>query len=583
MCGSVAIIAEGTDVTPVLSEALDLIASRGPDSRQVASTSTGGAAHCRLALRGSDGGSQPVLLNDGGLLTFVGEIYNDAELRSLLTLSNRQFHSSGDTEVLAAAVECWKERSWRMMNGMFAVSQLANDRAELTLVRDEFGVKPLFFTRAAGGAAAASECSALRKLAASESASAQGVVHFLRTSQVSNGTRTVWKDIETVSPGTQVTLTRSHAELANWLEPRVPDTMVVDPLLAANKLRYLLSEAVYRQLQADFPVGVFLSGGLDSSLLAAFAAQHQTTPLDTFAVALEGDEEDLIAAKNVAEHLGTRHRSKVVSPREFFQAMEQLVAKRALPVSLPNEVLIYLLSSDAAKSVKAVLCGEGADEQFGGYHRLLARLAQRSAHDTSITESYRAATAWFERDALQDALRDPALVDQSERQDLAQLEMTLEDRSFGDEARTLLMYDHYPHLLLRLDGAAMAASLEGRVPFADRDVVNFARSLDTSLLAPAFGLEKPILRKSGQGLLPEAILKRPKRAFSASLDTLFSSHEGQELLKRVLKQSLIVKLFHQEKLECLVNDDFRTRIFQRTWLICSLGLWSDVCGVSEIN
>lgn len=129
----------------------------------------------------------------------------------------------------------------------------------------------------------------------------------------------------------------------------------------------------------------------------------------------------------------------------------------------------------------------------------------------------------------------------------------------------------------------MAGSIEGRVPFTDSDIVRFAAQLHDKDLAPAFGMEKPILRKSALGLLPEEVLRRPKRAFSASLATLFESNAGQLELFNSLSQPVIAKLFDAEKLEKILSEDRESQVFHRTWLICSLGMWSDLCRVSQIN
>ncbi len=582
MCGSVAFLSPAADASTVLKRALELLEFRGPDTQSFALIENGGIGHCRLILRDATGGSQPRELRDGRKLAFVGELYNDGFLRSLLEVRGSYSSSRSDTEVLAKAIELWGDDVWYKLDGMFAVTLVSRDNRSLQLVRDSFGIKPLFYSVGDHGAAAASEPAALRSMFASHAASATGVTHYLLTSQVIHHNKTVWQAIDAVPPGHSVTLSDQSVVAVSWRNENSEKLTSVDQSEAATRLRYLLSEAVYRQRQADFPLGVFLSGGLDSSLIAALLAEHQTEPLQTFAIALQGDSEDLDFADRMAVHISANHVGVEATPQEFFSAMRDLTERRALPVSLPNEVLIHLLARVAARSVKAVLCGEGADELFGGYHRLHAKLRSVNNERAALIDAYRSATAWFSREDLQVALRLPVSVSAWQEADQVYLSAMLEHSIGADQVQSLLLYDHFPHLLLRLDGATMAASLEGRVPFTDPDVVQFARNLPSELLKPVYGLEKALLRKAGQGLLPEAILSRPKRAFNASLAILFASEEGQAELNRALGQPFIANLFHQEKLERILIEDSRSQVFHRTWLICSLGMWSDVCGVSEI-
>ncbi len=582
MCGSVALLSPDADASTVLRRALELLEFRGPDTQSFALIENGGIGHCRLILRDATGGSQPCELRDGRQLAFVGELYNDGFLRSLLEVNGFVSSSRSDTEVLAKAIERWGDDVWHRLNGMFAVTLISRDSRSLQLVRDCFGVKPLFYSPGNHGIAAASEPAALRSFFACHSASATGVIHYLLTSQVVHHNKTVWHAIDTVPPGHSVILSDQSVDTVSWRKEDSEIVTPVDPSEAATRLRYLLSEAVYRQRQADYPVGVFLSGGLDSSLIAALLAEHQTEPLQTFAIALQGDSEDLDFAARMADHISANHVGVEATPQEFFSAMRDLTERRALPVSLPNEVLIHLLARVAARSVKAVLCGEGADELFGGYHRLHAKLRTVKSDAASLISAYRSATSWFNRGDLQDALRLPVSVSAWQAADQEYLSALLEHSIGADQVQSLLLYDHFPHLLLRLDGATMAASLEGRVPFTDPDVVQFARNLPADLLKPVYGLEKTLLRKAGQGLLPDAILSRPKRAFNASLANLFESAAGQVELNRALRQPFIANLFRQENLERILIEDSRSQVFHRTWLICSLGMWSDVCGVSEI-
>jgi len=579
MCGSAALLQTGINAEPAVRAALKLLDSRGPDGSGVLRNGQGAVGHCRLALRDFAGGAQPLTLPDGTTLAFVGELYNDHKLRQLLQLSGWSPQNSSDTEVLAEAITRWGDEAWQKLDGMFSIMLLSPDGKTLKIVRDAFGIKPAYYSIGDNLTAAASEPAAVLEMTGFRPAATRPVLHFLMTSQIAWCSETVWQGISSASPRHVTTLCQNEAASLHWSKRTKPaDTQPVSP----SKLTYLLGEAVYRQTQADFPIGVLLSGGLDSSILAAHYARQVSQPIRTYAVALEGEHTDLQSAREIATHLGTAHHEMSVSIESFFSGMRDLTIKRGLPVSLPNEVLIFRIAQRAHQDVKAVLSGEGADELFGGYRRLLARLNQNALLSANAIGDYRAASAWFTNTDLVHCLKDASALTETTQRDADFVMQSSALFSLPGDPRALLLSDHFPHLLARLDGATMAASIEGRVPFTDPDVVDFALALEPPDLLPQFGLEKTVLRKSALGLLPDSFLHRPKHAFSASLPLLFSNSMGQEKLKQALAQPLIAKLFDLEKLEQLLNDDFRNQVFHRTWLICSLGMWSLYCRVNEV-
>jgi asparagine synthase (glutamine-hydrolysing) len=246
-------------------------------------------------------------------------------------------------------------------------------------------------------------------------------LHFLKTSQVTLHDRSIWHGVTLAPPGTQTTLTVESANQVTWAAPLTfgePDFVTSDK---SQRLTHLLSEAVYRQSQADTPVGIYLSGGVDSSILAALLANMRRETIHTFAIALEGDTEDLEYARLVAQHIHSDHKEVLVDSDEFFARMRELTQLRALPVSLPNEVLIYRLSLEAKSKVKAVLSGEGADEFFGGYHRLQSRLRNSNGSLQEVLTAYRDSTTWFKDSDLRSALRTEDGLDDANKIDNAGL------------------------------------------------------------------------------------------------------------------------------------------------------------------
>ncbi|MCC6477553.1 asparagine synthase (glutamine-hydrolyzing) [bacterium] len=587
MCGSAAWLPDTLSQENLdrFSTALQTLARRGPEATELTSTDRGLVGHCRLALRDAEGGRQPWKMSDGRWLAFVGEIYNCHSLRNLLLVHGAKLETASDTEIVAKSIELWGARAYEKYNGMFAITILDPKTESLELARDRHGLKPLYFTVEQQSAAASSESRALVDLSNGHVADQFALLHLLQTSQLALAGQTLWAGISLLPPGGMAKLTRSEKVENVYVSNEIEEERTLRNVgNASAKIRSLLEEAVHLQQQADYPVGVFLSGGLDSSIVAAILAQQSKSAIETFAVALEGEANDLDAARQVSRFIRSHHSELIVNTDEFFVAMRELIALRGVPVVLPNEVLIYLLSLQARKSVKAVLSGEGADELFGGYHKLAARLAGAERNATSFADDYRNATAWFSHDDLRSVLRNREALHIYEQRsrDFIRSQLTRE-ASRARMLRRTLKRDHLPHLLLRLDGASMASSLEARAPFTDNALVEFVETLDDSMIAPRFGLDKPLLRDAASGVLPENLLKRPKRAFHASLPNLLDSVSGKRELQNALSQPLIQKLFLIENLNKLLNDESRTPIRHKNWLICSLGMWAEIHRVTETN
>jgi asparagine synthase (glutamine-hydrolysing) len=364
----------------------------------------------------------------------------------------------------------------------------------------------------------------------------------------------------------------------------------------AAKLRYLLHLAVGRQITADAPDGAFLSGGVDSAILVALQSQMQSEKAKTFSVALAGDEADLRAARVVADRWKTNHAELRLTPDEFFRAMDELMEIRRVPLSLPNEVLIYALSRVASKSVKAVLSGEGADELFGGYSNLLERLsryetahleesngnplplaalkAEMVAADFSNEANFLSSCySWFTAPELKNLLRPSWLAGINNECNFVTDIDKWKAIDPGNRFHLWLEYTHLPHLLSRLDGATMAASIEGRVPFTDTAVVDYVGSLPPHMKYHPVLQSKKLLRETFSDLLPSQIIGRTKKPFHASLPVLFESPEGKRRMAAIVANPKLCDVFCTAELERLLNEDASHQNYLKTWLIFSLSSW----------
>ncbi|MBU0509635.1 asparagine synthase (glutamine-hydrolyzing) [bacterium] len=558
--------------------------------------------HVRLKLLDPEHGLQPMQSGRGTVLSYNGEIYNNTELRAELTAYGCQFRTRSDTEVLLAAYDTWGEQAWERLNGMFAFALYDPARTKLYLVRDRLGIKPLFYRVTSRGLEFGSEPGAWDFSGAAHTAlDPAGVIHFLRFAQPAFGGRSVYRDLRILDPGRQLTAADDGITVKRWHRPEesCASRETAGEAELRGYLRHLLHLAVGRQMIADAPVGVFLSGGMDSAILVGLLAQMRPEPPTTFTIALEGDEEDLLAARTVAKRWHCRHHELVITADEFFAGMAELIAIRQVPLSFPNEVLIYLLAKKAASQVKAVLTGEGADELFGGYTRIIGLLetyarAKEAADSgnpllfrslkaqwplldlSSDARFFISAYSWFKSEDIQGLLTDSYRHQwQPEKEERIFTEMldSFSGHPLLHRYFMLLEYLHLPNLLSRLDGATMAASLEGRVPYTDTDLVRYVTCLPTHLKYIAGREDKPLLRRVFADIVPPTVLERPKRAFNASLEHLFASRPGQKHLAELRGNRQLLELVNCESLDTWTNGNGSVRCPLRSWLLLSLGMW----------
>lgn len=435
MCGIVATFGEGPDSTEEALTALaqDHLSHRGPDDSGVRSSGRAVVAHTRLAIVDVSGGHQP-MERDGGrrLLACNGEIYNHRALRR--TLSNRSLLASdSDSEVVLHLFAEMGSRLVSQLDGMFAF--FATDGDDFLAARDPFGIKPLYFGE-----------------------DDSGVLWFSSELKVLHGR---CRGISALPPGTFMDGSR---RITPWFEPAWAHARGVRWDAQPEDLLARLEHAVVKRLMSDVPVGVFLSGGLDSSLVAALARRHLPR-LQTFAVGIEGSP-DLAAARQVAVVLRTEHYERVYTLQEAVARLEEVIyhLESYDPALIRSALPCFFVSELAARHVKVVLTGEGADELFAGYG-YMARIPDSD--------------------------------------------------SLHRECARLLRGLHSMNLQ-RVDRMTMAHGLEGRVPFLDVGFADWAMSLDPQLkLRHADQPEKWLLRAAAAKRLPFAIAMRPKLEFSA--------------------------------------------------------------------
>jgi asparagine synthase (glutamine-hydrolysing) len=556
MCGIVgmALRAEHpvADADARMAAAVQTLRHRGPDAQAHWNGGRVLLGHTRLSILDlSTLGSQPMHSDDGRYaLSYNGEVYNFRELVAADGLTGLK--SGSDTEVVLRLFAARREASLVRLNGMFAFAVFDRHANRLWLVRDRLGIKPLYYSLDSRGLFFASEVKAIHALRGSRPVCDTDSLHEWLYYGNPLGGRTLHEGVVQVPPGHYLELdlaTFAHTVRSYWsvadaarASPRVP--LDQDSLVAET--RRLLDQAVRRQLIADVPVGLFLSGGVDSSALAAFATRHHAGRLVTFSAGFDfqSGEGELPKARRVAEHFGTDHHEIQVRGADVADMVEMLVRHHDMPFSDAANIPLALMARELGGRIKVVLQGDGGDELFGGYSRyfslarypLLHALAVMLKHLQTLTPRnafhYRTrrylralaapelATTMALLLTSEDRTLRPAKVfaapfrDAVERTDpfarhravLAQLGGLdrVNQMSFMDLLITL------PDTFLeKVDRATMACSLEVRVPFLDHDLVDFAVGIPGAVKSPG-GRKKWLLKTALEGIVPPEVLHGPK-------------------------------------------------------------------------
>ncbi len=592
------------------------LAHRGPDGEGFFAEDGVALGMRRLAIIDlSAAGDQPMPDETGEVqVVFNGEIYNFMDLRSRFLALGHRFRGRSDTEVLVHGYQEYGAAGLAMrLEGMFAFALLDRPRRKLFLVRDHFGVKPLYLRRRPGGLSFASEIRALALDGSGRPAVDPSFVgSYLRVGYVPSP-RTAFRGVMKLEPGTALEVDlASGAENATRyyeLQPLVPEAVGEDLL---PLLRDALNLAVRRQLVADVPVGVFLSGGLDSSTLSAIASRH-VSRLDTFSIrfALPEAEDEAVHAQRVARVLGASNRV-IELPPSTFQDLERIVESLEEPLADSAVLPLWHLCRGTAASVKVALSGEGGDEALGGYPRYfwgamaervggkalrfpglvaaLARLVPERAHgplnvlrrarkfaETAHLPEAERYLSWFdvfsapEREALCPGSRDAA----AERVD----GLFRRARELGLDAVQRLQFVDFStmlldNLLLKSDKLAMAHSLEVRVPMLDRQLAELGLGLPAQAKVGRGG--RPLLRRAVRADLPRSIASRPKRGFEIPVNRWLREESTAEIRRSMQDGALVRSLgFSRPAIAELVERHERGEdLGRRLFSLLTLELWA---------
>jgi asparagine synthase (glutamine-hydrolysing) len=533
MCGIVGIVESEATVNPQLLESLnDSLRARGPDGAgyYYSDPPTLGMAMRRLSIIDLAGGWQPLHNEDRTVAAMQnGEIYNYRTLRAQLEGMGHQFATKSDTEILAHGYEQWGiEGLLERLDGMYALAVYDARRGQLHLARDRFGEKPLYYHASPGRFVYGSQLLTVASYPGVDTGWDREALHLYLALHFVPGDATVFRGVRKVRPGHYVTVksrTGAYSVHRYW---RLQETQELHQ--SPEELHARLDHAVKSRLVADVPVGVFLSGGLDSSVIAALAARHMPR-IATFSMGFSSAEHDESAhAALVARALGTDHHYFQFDGNSFVQLLPRIVAAMDEPVGDQALLPLYWLCSEAARVVKVVLSGEGADELFAGYsyynqapaygagpgwkqrlHRWLGRdqeMSQLLLASCQTPSGFPLLTSEAERCRLLGGLA-PRLSD-------AGADLTWHWQKISDPLRRACLADIEAwlceDLLMKLDKMAMAHSLEGRAPYLEPGLATAAWQLPREQKIRD-GQCKVLLRDTAQRLLPPQIRQRRKQGF----------------------------------------------------------------------
>src|SRR5262245_39848665 len=376
MCGIAGLFAAERlhpDERARLTAMRDVLAHRGPDDAGIFMDDRAGLAHRRLSIVDLAAGHQPLANEDESIwIVFNGEIYNHAAIRPTLEAHGHRYRTKSDTETIVHAYEQWGDACVERLRGMFAFAIWDTRRRRLLLARDRMGIKPLYWTITKNRLLFGSEIKAILQSGLVEPRpNDRGIPELLSTRYLS-GAETLFKGIHRLMPGHVLVFENGVATTREWWDVpvgvRSPDVEPLSDEEAVAQFRVKLEDAVRTRLMADVPLGMFLSGGLDSSAIAALMAGMIDRPLQTFSVAFKQRAfSELGYARQVSTAIGADAHEIVIDDRYFFDALPRLVWHEDEPIAHPSSVPLYFVSRLASRHVKVVLTGEGSDELLAGY------------------------------------------------------------------------------------------------------------------------------------------------------------------------------------------------------------------------
>jgi len=624
MCGITGFVTVDPSAAPasVIERMTDPIRHRGPDDSGIFQDSHASLGFRRLAIIDVAGGHQPMTNEDRSCwIVFNGEIFNHASLRPALEAAGHRYTNRSDTETILHAYEEYGPACVQKLRGMFGFAIWDTQRRRLFVARDRLGKKPIYYYWNGRLLVFGSEIKALLAHPELSAQFEETVLPEILAFGYTSDDRTMFRGIRKLMPGHHLTLDLNAPspapEIRQYWDIPEPRPEERDDESWIRECRDRLEETVRMRLMSDVPLGMFLSGGVDSSAIAAIMKRNFDGPVKTFAVGYsEAEFSELGFARTVAQAIGTDHHEVVVSMEDFFNALPRLIWHEDEPITWPSSVSLYFVSKLAREHVTVVLTGEGSDEMFGGYARYrhfamnqrwlgryrlipgpLRRLIRSQVATTPLLNSTlrRKLQHTFvgREESLESLYLDNFYSAFSLDEQRGLFQRLLEESPYGSFRR---YWDAHPslsplarmlradqktylvELLMKQDQMSMATSIESRVPFLDHEFVEFStRVPDHMKLRNGEG--KYIVKKAIEGLVPHEIIYRKKMGFptplrqwlldakSESLFSLLRARDG--LLAQYIDAAALDRLIERQRSGA---EDATDRI----WRLLNIQIWGDL-------
>jgi asparagine synthase (glutamine-hydrolysing) len=607
MCGICGIIDFEKNIdNSLVSVMLDAIKHRGPDDFGLLNDTNFSVGMRRLSIIDIAGGKQPIYNENKTVFTFFnGEIYNFIELREKLIKLGHQFKTNSDTEVIVHLYEEYGIAFINQLNGMFGIFLADTSKNEYYLIRDHFGIKPMYYSQLDSTLVFGSELKSILKSGlVRETISQESMVNYFNYLYIPSP-KTAFNEIHKLEAGNYLKITSKGVENIKWYNIAnfyLPSSKTQKEL--QEEIRYLLEDGIKLQMRSDVPVGAFLSGGIDSSLITALASKNTNIPIHTFSVGFSPTEfDELPFAKKVSQLYNTNHHELIVSAEDAIKQLPILMQFMDDPIGDSAVLPSFLVSKLARENVKVALSGLGGDELFGGYDRykpMRSKLEKLSFIPIPVFKSLSPILSTFFLNYQNQVAKLTLTSAEKYHNKISQMDWkTIQDLTgnknnaswYGQDI--LQKYNQYSgkdelnqrmatdiqlymndQLLHLTDRMSMANSLEARVPLLDH------RLVELSLTIPSYFKinnqeTKIILKNAIQDLLPNDILHRPKWGFAAPYKTWTLTNAMQELISQTINGNLVNDgILDKKGVEnFLGNKETIQRYSTWVWPIIALELW----------
>lgn len=552
----------------IIKAMTETLSKRGPDDGNVWSSTHALLGHRRLAVIDLIGGKQPmtkVHQDKSYNMVYNGELYNTEDIRQELVKRGYSFSTSSDTEVLLASFIEWREQCVEYLNGIYAFAVWDEQEEALYAFRDRLGVKPFFYAQKEGSLLFGSEIKAiLANPQMTPQIDRNGLAALLSIGPSRVPGNGVYKGIEELEPGNAMKF--SKAGMKKWRYWNVKSQKHEHSFEeTVEQVRYLVTDSIKRQLVSDVPLCTFLSGGLDSSIITAIAANtynQEGRTLNTYSIDYEGNEQffekndfqtsqDSYWINKMTEQFKTNHFDIILSQKDIVDYLEEAMLLRDLPGMVDIDSSLLVSCRVIKEGYTVALSGECADEVFGGYpwfHRdyeIFPWIRSADEREGFLRKEWQSKLQLkdFMKNAFEEAVKDSPKLEGEDPKAAKQRELFY-----------LNMRYFMQTLLERKDRMSMGASLEVRVPFADHRIVEYAWNIPWEMKNVG-NMEKGLLRKAVEGLLPEEVLYRKKNPYPKTYHPDYTNGVKQ-LLSSTLqrKESILHELFEKEQLEQLVSS-----------------------------